>query len=138
MPLIIGFLILLILISILGIVSARRMDEVGSAVLGLEQHHAAKFSLLLKLRLAVTKLNNEARARAESDARGGLRPPLDVPLKNAAQEMNRLLRELERPPLANDETWQRFRADCKAMWINGRMRRYSLEGLIDSESAIPN
>lgn len=129
MPLIIGFLILLILISILGIVSARRMDEVGAAVLDLEQQHAAKFSLLLKLRLAVTKLNNEARARAESDARGGLRPPLAVPLKNAGQEMNQLLRELQRPPLASDETWQRFRADLQSyVDVTDDLRRYSLEG----------
>jgi signal transduction histidine kinase len=129
MPLIIGFLILLILISILGIVSARRMDEVGGAVLGLEQQHAAKVSLLLKLRLAVTKLNNEARARAESDARGGLRIPLDVPLKNAAQDVNQLLRELERPPLASDETWRRFRADLQSyVEVTEELRRYSLEG----------
>lgn len=129
MPLIIGFLILLILISILGIVSARRMDEVGGAVLDLEQQHAAKIGLLLKLRLAVTKLNNEARARAESDARGGLRPPLDVPLKNAAQETNQLLRELERPPLASDVTWQRFRAELQSyVEVTEDLRRYSLEG----------
>lgn len=138
-PLIIGFLILLILISILGIVSARRMDEVGRAVLDLEQHHAAKFSLLLKLRLAVTKLNNEARARAESDARGGLRPPLDVPLKTAGQEMDKLLGELERPPLATDETWQRFRTDLRSyVEVTEDLRRYSLEGfdkfrVVDSE-----
>jgi signal transduction histidine kinase len=138
-PLIIGFLILLILISILGIVSTRRMDEVGRDVLDLEQHHAAKFTLLLKLRLAVTKLNNEARARAESDARGGLRPPLDVPLKTAGQEMNQLLRELERPPLADDETWQRFRTDLQNyVEVTEDLRRYSLEGfdkfrVVDSE-----
>jgi len=129
MPLIIGFLILLILITILGIVSARRMDEVGRAVLDLEQQHAAKVGLLLKLRLAVTKLNNEARARAESDARGGLRIPLDIPLKNAAQDVNELLSELERPPLANDQAWQRFRADLQSyVDVTGDLRRYSLEG----------
>jgi signal transduction histidine kinase len=129
MPLIIGFLILLILITILGIVSARRMDEVGSAVLDLEQHHAAKVGLLLKVRLAVTKLNNEARSRAESDARGGLRIPLDVPLKNAAQDVNQLLHELERPPLASDQAWQRFRADLQSyVEVTEDLRRYSLEG----------
>ena len=129
MPLIIGFLILLILISILGIVSARRMDEVGAAVLALEQHHAAKISVLLKLRLAVTKLNNEARARAESDARGGLRAPLDVPLKVAGQETNQLLLEISRPPLDNDEAWRRFRADLQSyVDVTDDLRRYSLEG----------
>jgi len=56
------------------------MDEVGGAVLGLEEQHAAKFSLLLKLRLAVTKLDNEARGRAEAEARRELRPPFDLRL----------------------------------------------------------
>lgn len=129
MPLIIGFLILLILISILGIVSARRMDEVGGAVLGLEQQHAAKVSLLLKLRLALTKLNNEARARAEADSRGGLKPPFDVPLINARQEVHQLLQHLERPPLATDETWRRFRSNLQSyVEVTEDLRRYSLEG----------
>ncbi|MDQ6652333.1 MAG: hypothetical protein M3Y84_06280, partial [Acidobacteriota bacterium] len=70
MPLIVGFLLLLILIFMLGLLSVRRMDEVSVAVLDLEQQHAAKLSLLLKLRFAVTKLNNEARTRAEAEARG--------------------------------------------------------------------
>jgi len=129
MPLIIGFLILLVLILVLGIVSARRMDEVGGAVLGLEEQYAAKFSLLLKLRLAVTKLNNEARARAAADARGGLKPPLDLPLSNARQEANQLLGQLERPPLANDEAWRRFRGDLESfVEVTEDLRRYSLEG----------
>ena len=128
-PLIIGFLILLILISILGIVTTRRMDEVGRDVLGLEQQHAAKFSLLLKLRLALTKLNNEARARAEADARGGLKPPLDVPLINAREEAHQLLQELERPPLSNEETWRKFRGDLQSyVEVAEDLRRYSLEG----------
>src|SRR6266446_5782426 len=64
MPLIVGFLLLLILIFVLGLLSVRRMDEVSVAVLDLEQQHGAKLSLLLNLRLSITKLNNEARARA--------------------------------------------------------------------------
>lgn len=139
MPLIIGFLILLILISVLGIVSGRRMDEVGVAVLGLEEQHAAKFSLLLKLRLAVTKLNNEARSRAEAESRRELRSPLDFRLSNARGETNQLLRELERPPLANDQTWQRFRGDLENyVEVTEDLRRYSLEGfnkfsIVDTE-----
>lgn len=129
MPLIVAFLILLSLISLLGIISSRRMDEVSVAVLGLEQQHAAKFGLLLKLRLAVTKLNNEARARAEAEARQELRPPFDLRLNNARTEMNTLLRELERPPLVNDENWRRFRGDLQNyVEVTEDLRRYSLEG----------
>ncbi len=139
MPLMVGFLILLALISLLGLVTARRMEYVSGAVLSLEQQHAAKLSLLLKLRLAVTKLNNEARARADADARGGLKPPFDLPLSNARQETNQLLRELERPPLAENETWRRFRVDLEEyVDVTDDLRRYSLEGfdkfrIVDAE-----
>jgi len=129
MPLIVGFLLLLILIFMLGFLSVRRMDEVSVAVLDLEQQHAAKLSLLLKLRLAVTKLNNEARARAESEARGELRPPIDIRLNSAQDEVDRLLQEVEQSPLTDDPTWQRFRNDLKAyIEVTKDLRRYSLEG----------
>ena len=127
-PLFVGFLLLLILISILGFLSVRRMDEVSVAVLDLEQQHAAKLSLLLKLRLAVTKLNNEARARAESEARGELRPPLDIRLNTARDESN-LQKQLQNPPLTDDPSWQSFRNDLKAyIEATEDLRRYSLEG----------
>lgn len=129
MPLVVGFLLLLILIFVLGLLSVRRMDEVSVAVLNLEQQHAAKLSLLLKLRFAVTKLNNEARARAETEARGELQPPLELRLTFARDEMSQLLRLLERPPLADDPTWQKFRDDLGSyIALTEDLRRYSLEG----------
>ncbi len=129
MPLVVGFLLLLILIGVLGLLSVRRMDEVSVAVMGLEQQHAAKLSLLLKLRLAVTKLNNEARARAEAEARDEIKPPLDLRLNMAQDEMSELLGQLERPPLANDPTWHKFRGDLASyVAVTEDLRRYSLEG----------
>lgn len=129
MPLVVGFLLLLILIFVLGLLSVRRMDEVSVAVMGLEQQHAAKLSLLLKLRLAVTKLNNEARARAEAEARDEIKPPLELRLNMAQDEMTELLGQLERPPLANDPTWHKFRGDLASyITVTEDLRRYSLEG----------
>ena len=129
MPLIVGFLLLLILIFMLAFLSVRRMDEVSVAVLDLEQQHAAKLSLLLNLRLAVTKLNNEARARAESEARHEIRAPIDIRLNSVQDEVNQLLQQLEGPPLAGDPTWQKFRNDLKAfVEVTEDLRRYSLEG----------
>jgi len=128
-PLIVGFLLLLILIGVLGLLSVNRMDEVRNAVLNLEQVHAAKLSLLLKLRLAVTKLDNEARARAEADARRELKPPLDLRLSTSRDEVNELLRKLEGPALVNDPTWSRFRNDLADYIVFSEdLRRYSLEG----------
>jgi signal transduction histidine kinase len=128
-PLIVGFVLLLILIAVLGLLSVNRMDEVGNAVLDLEQQHAAKLSLLLKLRLAVTQLDNEVRARSEADARRELKPPFDFRLSNSRADANELLRQLERPTLANDPTWGRFRTDLATyIDVTEDLRRYSLEG----------
>jgi signal transduction histidine kinase len=129
MPLIVGFLLLLILIAVLGLLSVRRMNEVGVAMLDLEQQHAAKQGLLLKLRLAVTKLDNEARARAEADARRELKPPIDLRLSTARDEVNDLLDQLKRPLLTSDPSWGSFRSDLAAyVEVTEDLRRYSLEG----------
>jgi signal transduction histidine kinase len=128
-PLIIGFTLLLALISVLGYLSVQRMDEVSFRVLDLEHQHAAKLGLLLKLRLAVTKLNNEVRARQESDARRELKPPFDFRLSLAREEANDLLQQLQRPPLSEDPSWRRFRDDLRSyVEVAEDLRRYSLEG----------
>ena len=128
-PLIIGFTLLLALISVLGYLSVQRMDEVSFQVLDLEHQHAAKLGLLLQLRLALTKLNNEVRARQDSDARRELKPPFDFRLSLAREEVNKLLQQLERPPLSEDPSWRRFRDDLRSyVEVTEDLRRYSLEG----------
>ena len=139
MPLVAGFLVLLILIAVLGLLSVRRLNEVGVAMLDLEQQHAAKLSLLLKLRLAVTRLDNEARARAEADARRELKPPFEFRLSTARGEVNQLLAQMDRPTLANDPAWDRFHSALAAyVEVTEDLRRYSLEGfdkfkIVDTE-----
>ncbi len=138
-PLIIGFTLLLVLISVLGYLSVDRMDTVSFHVLDLEHQYSAKLGLLLKLRLAVTKLNNEARTRQVEDARGELKPPFDFRLGNARDEVNELLRQLEKPPLSDDPSWSKFRGDLQSYAeVTKDPRRYSLEGfskfrLVDEE-----
>jgi signal transduction histidine kinase len=138
-PLVVGFLLLLILIVTVGYISVRRMDDVGRTVLDLEQQHAAKLSLLLKLRLGVTKLNNEARARADADARRELKPPFEFRLNISRSELNQLLQQLDRPSLAGDSAWEKFRTDLRSfVEVTEDLRRYSLEGfdkfhLVDTE-----
>ena len=128
-PLILGFLTLLILIGVLGYLSVRRMDDVGQTVLRLEQQHAVKVSFLLQLRLAVTKLNNEARARADADSRRELKPPFEVRLNTARSELRELLRMLERPPRDGDPVWSKVHSDLAAyIEVTVDLRRYSLEG----------
>src|SRR5678815_1663556 len=98
-PLVIGFTLLLVVISMLGYLSTQKMSLVSSRVLELETQHSARLSLLLKLRLAITKVNNEARIVQDAESRSGLKPPFDVRLGNAREEVNDLLPQLEHPPL---------------------------------------
>ena len=128
-PLIVGFLLLLILIAVLGFLSVNRMEQVSHDVLDLEQQHLAHFGLMLRLRLALTKLDNEARARSESDARRELRPPFEFRLNTARSDVNDILKPLDQPPFDTDPTWSAFRNDLRAyVEITEDLRRYSLEG----------
>ena len=138
-PLILGFLSLLILIAVLGWLSVSRVDEVSRTVLNLEHQHAAKLNVLLQLRLAVTKLNNEARTRADAESRRELKPPFEFRLDTARNEAKALLRKLEGPALASDQEWNTFRQVLAAyIEVTQDLRRYSLEGyesfrVIDAE-----
>lgn len=128
-PLVVGFILLLILIFVVGGISVSRMDEVGDKVRDLEEQHMAKLSLLLKLRLAVTKLDNEARARAVADSRRELKPPFDFRLTRARDDVNQWLRESDGPGVANDPDWYKFRGDLQSyVTVTEDLRRYSLEG----------
>ncbi|MDQ3668134.1 MAG: ATP-binding protein [Acidobacteriota bacterium] len=128
-PLIIGFTLLLALVSLLGYLSVQRMDEVSFRVVDLEQQHAAKLGLLLNLRLAVTKLNNEVRARQDSEARREFKPPFDFRSSLAREEINQLSQQLDRPPLSEGPSWRRFRDDLRSYAeVTEDLRRYSLEG----------
>jgi signal transduction histidine kinase len=126
-PVVIGFMLLLILISVLGLLSVRRMEDVRIEVFSLQQEHANRLNFLLQLRLALTRLNNEARARAESESRDELRPPFDMRLNIARDEFGRLLPQFD--GLDRDHSWQPFRNDlANYLEVTEDLRRYSLEG----------
>ena len=128
-PLIVGFTVLLALILTLGYLSVRRMDDVSFRVLDLEHQHAAKLGLLMKLRLGLTKMNNEARARQEADARRELRPPFDFNLGKAREEVGKLTGRLDKPPLSDDPAWHQFRNDLQSyVEVTNDVRTYSFEG----------
>jgi len=128
-PLIIGFAILLMVTSVLGYLSVHRIEDVGRQVLSLEQGHAARANLLLQLRLALTRLDNEARARQDAEAGRGLKPPLDLPLSTRRDEIKPLITMLERPPLTQEPKWVEFHNELKTyVAITEDARRYSLEG----------
>ena len=113
-PLLIGFTLLLALVIVLGYLSIRQLDDVSSQVLDMERQYAARLSLLLKLRVSATTLNNEARVRAQGRARGEIMPPFQLNLRNARNELNELLPRLDRPPFNEQEKWRVLRQDLDA------------------------
>src|SRR5881394_1266434 len=111
LPLLVGFAILLLLVLAQGNLSVRRLEDISRQSLQLEQSYAARASLLLQFRVALTRLDNEARSRAEADARRELRPPFDLRLDTARGKVLDLLPWLEHPPISELPKWQKFRLD---------------------------
>ena len=111
-PLIIGFALLLALIFVLGYWSLRRMDDVSQNVTESWRSYAAKSKLLLNLRLAVTKLDNEARARHNMEASGRLKPPFGFRVDVARDEVKDYFGQLDNPSLT-DPLWVQFRNDLQ-------------------------
>jgi len=55
--------------------------------------------------VALTKLDNEARARQDAE---GLRPPFEIRLRTAREDLNKLLPALARPSLSESPKWDSF------------------------------
>ena len=128
-PLVIGFLLLLALIATLSLWSVQIMTDVSFEARSLETQYTARLSLLLNLRLAITKLDNEARTRSDFESRGVLNPPFELRLLTARDDVTEFMGQLDRPPLSEDASWIQFRNDLQNyVDITRDIRRYSLEG----------
>ena len=133
-PLIIGFLLLLVLISGLGFLSLKKMNDVGYYARDRALQRSARLSLLLDLRLNVTKLDNEARLRGRAEAgpeqqRRELLPPFEVKLNTARGEVAEALQRLDIPPLSQEADWQDLRNTLHSyVVITMDEKSYSLEG----------
>src|SRR5438128_654786 len=110
-PLVAGFALLLLLVLVLGNLSVRRVEDTSNQALDLEHSLATRSSLLLQLRVALTKLDNEARDRMEAKARHELTPPFNMRLDSARGDVNDLLPLLDHAPLSEMPKWRAFRND---------------------------
>lgn len=129
MPIVVGFALLLAVIAVLGRLSEQEMIDVSFRAHDLEVQRSARLSLLLELRLALTRLDIEARTRAIAESRREITPPLDVPLDNAREKVKQLLEKLEQPPLVEEKAWLQFHNDMQTyLEITEDAKRYSLEG----------
>ncbi len=129
MPLLIGCALLLLFVIVLGNLAVRRVEDTSSEVLELEQQHLARATLLLELRMAVTALDNEARARMAAESRHELRPPFDFRLGTARNNLSDLIAKLDHVPLSDIPKWRTFRDDLGSyLEITRDSSDYSLHG----------
>lgn len=129
LPLVAGFALLLLLIWVLGSLSARRLEDTSRTALELEHTHGVRAGLLLQFRVALTQLDNEARKRMDADARHELTPPFDLRLNTARVEVTNLLPLLDHAPLSESPEWRKLRDDLAAyIEITRDRSRYSQEG----------
>ena len=133
-PLVVGFALLLLLVFLLGYLSVRQLDAIRSGVSDLQNQQAAKVGTLLELRFALTKLDNEARARArytEQEAQDAITfsPPFALRLRNARADVEKLLPQFDALPAARTERGAAFRRDLTDFFAaTDDPRLYSLEG----------
>ncbi|HEY0378778.1 MAG TPA: ATP-binding protein [Pyrinomonadaceae bacterium] len=104
---IVGFVLLLALVLLLGYLSVRKTTEVGSKTLDDGRRHAAIRDFTLELKIAATKLDNEARARGRrvGAEKEETRPLFDAPLDRARAQVIDLLRRLAVPPYSENQKW---------------------------------
>ena len=129
-PLIVGFVLLLGLISTVAFVSVKLMDDVGlqAREVGVQQN--GRLNLLWDIRLNATRLDNEARARARTDSESpNLTPPFSFRLKTSRDELINVARKLDSPPVVNEPGWQKLRNDLQSyIDVTQDSKTYSLKG----------
>src|SRR5438067_1646527 len=128
-PLVVGFALLLVLIFLLGYLSRNKLEDASRQILYLEQGHAEKSTRLLEFRVALIRLDNEARIREQSRARGELMPPFEIRLNTAREEFRKLLPWLNNAELARKQEWRDLKRDAEEYArVTEDSTRYSLEG----------
>lgn len=131
MPLLIGFALLLTVIVVLGRSSVNRLDQVSTDIINLERGYAGKLSILLELRMALTNLNNEARARGrvEGEPEPTVSMPFGYRIRRARDEVSKVLPRFEHLPLAQTDRGRAFRSELdEYLAVTEDNDRYSLEG----------
>ena len=129
LPLIGGFAVLLLLIIVLGNLSVRRLQDTSREALDIEHQHASKAKLLLQMRVALTRLDNEARDRMEADTRHELQPIFAFRLSTARGKVDELVPLLDHPPLSEMPKWRTFRGNLAGYTeITNDKTRYSQDG----------
>ncbi len=127
--LLIGFLLLVTLVYGLGRMSVQRLRNVGEQVGASEQTVTDRNKLLLELRVALRRLDAEARERGAKEASGGIINPFDLKVRRARGEAKEQLSHFEHLPLAQTPAGIAFR-DAAALFFESTndVESYSKEG----------
>src|SRR5215216_5103002 len=102
-PLCVGFALLVVLVLGLGYQSAAKVSDVTRGAKDEYRRLSTMSDTLLNLRLALSRLDTEARIRARVDAgtAGVMLPPSDLKLRNERGEVEKLLAEFDLLPLGD-------------------------------------
>ena len=128
-PLIIGFLLLLALISVLGWRSANQMEQVGNNASSQISQYFNKQNLLVELRLKLSRLDNELRIRHTAISQKGLVPPFDFKIDTARDDLKATIAILDANPVFKDPDWTNLRTDLERyMRSTQDIQVYSVKG----------
>ncbi|HEY2963083.1 MAG TPA: ATP-binding protein [Pyrinomonadaceae bacterium] len=128
-PLIIGFLLLLGLISVLGWRSAKQMEQVGTKARALAFQYSSHQSLLLDLRLKTAQVDSEERIRHTALSQRALAPPFALRLDQARGELKETIAQLDRSTAFDGSEWIQLRKDLQRyVELSQDTKLYSLEG----------
>jgi signal transduction histidine kinase len=128
-PLVVGFLLLLGLISVLGWRSANQMTIVGESASELSAQYTTRLDLLSNLRLHAAQLDTEARVRHTAVSQRGLVPPLALALDDARDQLNKTFALLDRAPAFTDPDWSKLRTDLqKLVELSKDVQTYGIDG----------
>jgi signal transduction histidine kinase len=128
-PLVIGFLLLLGLISALGWRSAIQMDRVGRDARELSFQSSVWQSVLSDLRVNISQVDTEARVRHTAISQRGLTPPFDFKLDAARSDLTQTIALLNRIPPTQDLNSTKLQTDLQQfVEVSKDVQRYSVNG----------
>jgi len=129
-PLIIGFLLLLGVLLVLEIKSANKMTDVSLSARDTNLRYSTLLGRLLDAQLKSINLNNEARFRDAAVTRHELKPPLDLRVDRAREELRAAQALLTEPPINVDpKDWEDLKAKLQAyIDVTQDQRRYNQDG----------
>jgi len=130
-PLSVGFALLVGLVFALGFLSAREVGQRSFDTSADEHRLTAMTRTLLDLRLALSRLDTEARLRARVEAGTGnvMLPPMDLRLRNERGEVEKLLPDFDKLQLRDAAKKRDVRERIDAyIAVTRNLDRYSLNG----------